>query len=159
MSITRRSRAVRRLGWGAFVSLALLVAACGGDDILEPDPALAPFLGDWDGTSLVLTSVANPDVHPDLIELGATFALNVQPSGQYTAILLFAGQSQTEIGQLEVSGSTLTLRRDFPSSSTSTATYSFPNSDRLVLDGDSEFDFNLDGTPEPARVHMEFDRR
>ena len=149
-----------RGGFIGFLAVLLLLGGCsGGSDTLQPDAAVAPFVGDWGASSLVVTSTANPDVHPDLIELGATFTMNVQPSGQYTAILLYAGQSSTEIGTVEVSGSTVTLHRDFPASSTSSSTYAFEGSSRLVLDGDTQFDFNLDGTPEPARAHIVFERR
>lgn len=134
-----------------------LLAACGSESV-GPDPGVAPLVGDWDATRLVLTSVANPQVKPDLIALGATFRMNVQPSGQYTAILLYAQQSSTEIGTLSVSGNTVTMKRDFPSRSTSAAVFSL-SGDHLTLDGDSEFDFNLDGTPEPALAHFELLRR
>lgn len=137
--------------------VAALLAGCGSDPA-GPDPAVALLVGDWDATRLVLTSVANPQVKPDLVALGATFRLNVQPSGQYTAIMLYAQQSSTEIGTLAVSGNTLTMKRAFPSPSTSAAVYSLDGS-RLTMDGDSEFDFNLDGTPEPALAHFELVRR
>jgi len=138
------------------MAVAFLVAGC-GDDVAGPDPALAPLVGAWTATKLVLTSVANPEVAPDLIALGADFKLDIQPSGQYTAILIYAGQASTEIGIVSVSGNTVTLARDFPTASTSTAVYAL-SGDQLTLDGDTEFDFNLDGTSEPARVHFELVR-
>ncbi len=137
----------------------LLTVGCGGSDgpTEVPDPALAPFVGSWTALAMVVTSVANPDVSPDLIQEGATFDLNVQPSGQYTASLIFLQQVSTEIGFVSVSGSTVTLKRDFPTKSTSTATYRFQGS-LLILDGASEFDFNLDGEPEAATAHIELQR-
>ena len=134
--------------------LMLFLLGC-GDDATGPDPQLTPFVGDWSATELVLTSVANPDVASDLIELGANFKLNVQPSGQYTAILIVAMQTSTEIGRVTISGNTLTLSRNFPTPSTTTGVYQFFGSD-FVLDGETEFDFNLDGTAEAARVHFRF---
>lgn len=148
---------VRRMGtgraWRVAVVAAWVLAGCGGTGTTDVDPAVAPFVGDWAATKLVLTSVANPDVSPDLIELGAEFKLNVQPSGQYTAILIYAQQTSTEIGTLSVAGNTVTLSRDFPSPSTTTGVYTL-SGNSLTLDGDTEFDFNLDGTPEPATVHF-----
>lgn len=143
------------------VLLATGIAAAGcSSDAVQDDPAVAPFVGEWLATSMVLTSAANPDVHPDLIELGATFSVNVQPSGQYTAILLYSGQSQTEIGQLTVSGNAVTLQPTFPAGADgATSTYSFADADHLVLDGDTEFDFNLDGTPEAATAHIALARK
>lgn len=157
---------VRRM-WGRGKSVlgaaaaVVLLSSCGGSsDPVVADPAVAPFVGDWNATALVVTSVANPDVHPDLIALGATFSINVQPSGQYTAILIYAGQPNTQIGQVSVSGSRITLHPEVPPGEPdATSTYSFPDADHLVLDGETEFDFNLDGTPEPALAHIELARK
>jgi hypothetical protein len=140
-------------------AVAVILTACSGNKSTEPDPSLAPFVGDWTAQTMTLTDKANPDVHPDLIALGATFTLNVQASGQYTAILLYASQASTEIGNLEVSGQTVTLHETFPSSSTTAGTFSFQGDDQFTLDGDSEFDFNLDGTMEPALAHIVFVRK
>jgi hypothetical protein len=151
-------RTVRRRWWcGAVVAASLLFVGC-GSDAAGPDPTLQPFVGDWDATKLVLTSVANPQVKPDLIALGASFRLNVQPSGQYTAVLIYAQQASTEIGWLSVSGNTVTMARDFPTRSRSNAVFVISGS-RLTLDGDTEFDFNLDGTPEAAVAHFELSKR
>jgi len=142
----------------AAVAFLVVLAGCGKESAVEPDPALAPFVGDWTATALVVTSVANPDVHPDLVQLGAEFSLNVQPSGQYTAILLYAAQSQTEVGNLSISGGFVTMNRTFPSAATSVSAFAFEGN-RLTLDGDTEFDFNLDGSPEPALARFELQRR
>ena len=143
----------------ALVWILALSAACGaGDAGLAPNPEVSPLVGDWEATAVVITSVANPDIAPDLIALGATFTLNVQPSGQYTVILLYAGQASTEIGILSVSGNVVTLNRSFPTHETSTAVYTLVGN-RLTLDGDTRFDFNLDGTSEAALGHFEMERR
>lgn len=152
---TKKAR--RHMLWGSAMLLACLVAGCGGDSV-GPDPSVALLVGDWDATRVVLTSVANPQVKPELIALGAAFRLNIQPSGQYTAILLYAAQSSTEIGTLSVSGNTVTMKRNFPTLATSAALFALEGN-HLTLDGDSEFDFNLDGTPEPALAHFELLRR
>ena len=153
----RGTRVWRRGRWtGPIVAVlaALAVSACSGKDSTGPDPELAPFVGDWKAVSMVLTSQANPEVSGDIITLGAAFALHIQESGQYTAILLFQGQSDTEIGTIEVSGSTITLHRTYPSVSTDAGVYSF-NGDHLIIDGTTDFDFNQDGTPEPALSHFD----
>lgn len=137
-------------GVQALSVLALLLAAGCGDGPAAPeqDP-IAPLVGDWEATRMKVTNVANPTVSPDLIELGARFTINIQPSGQYTAILIFLGQSTTEIGKITVEGSTLTFHRSFPSPDTATASIGIAG-DTVTLEGPTEFDFNLDGTPEPA---------
>lgn len=148
------ARCFRWLTGGPLVA-ALLLAGCSSGGV-GPKTSIAPLVGDWQATALVITSVADPSIHPDLIQLGATFTLNVQPSGQYTAILVYNGQPKTEIGQLSVRGDSITLS---PSSTTSgsatTGTYSVDSSN-LTIDGDTEFDFNLDGQNEPAKAHIVF---
>ena len=140
------------------LALAVL-AACGDDPVAVADPALAPFVGDWDATALTITSVANPETVVDLPAQGATFSINVQPSGAYTAVLIFARIAQTELGVIEVQGSTITLRRNFPTSQVNASTYEFRGPSVLVMDGDTEFDFNLDGTPEAGLAHFELAKR
>ena len=150
---------MRRRWVGAMV-LAVALSSCGGDDALAPDPSLARFVGDWRATSLVIASPLAPDLSVDLIELGASFDLNIQPSGYYTAILVFAGQAQTEMGLISLSGpSAVILDRQFPTPSRDISTFVFEGPDRLILDGDTEFDFNLDGTSEPATAHFDLQRR
>lgn len=141
------------------VLLAWTAGACSDSTGVDDDPAVAPFVGDWEATVLTLTSPVSEDFTVDLIELGATFTLNVQPSGTYTAVLTFMGQAQTEIGQVSVSGQTIILDRSFPTTDRSISTYAFDGPDRLILDGDTEFDFNLDGTADPAIAHFELVRR
>lgn len=153
MSAATQLRRSRRLVPGAVLLLAVIFAAACSKDSVTADPAVAPFVGDWAADSLVLTSVADPQTSLDLIALGAQFTLNVQPSGQYTAILIYGGQAPTEFGKLEVSGQTLTLRPNGSGSPTA-GTYSF-NGNHLIVDGETQFDFNLDGTNEPALEHLD----
>lgn len=153
---------VFRRGWVGWLAVATVLVVSGtacGEDPLAPDVGIEALVGDWEATSLTLTNVANPTVRPDLIELGATFDLNVQPSGQYTAILVFNLQSSTEIGQISVSGGEVTLRPSFPPGQpATTGTYSVTPT-TLIIDGSTRFDFNLDGTPEPALAHFEMVRK
>ena len=115
-------------------------------------------MGDWEAQVLTLSSVADPQVVRDLLDQGATFTLNVQPSSQYTAILVFVGQSSTEIGTISVTGATVTLNREFPTAGVTPGTYEFFGPDRFTIDGDTEFDFGS-GVDEPALTHFDLVRR
>lgn len=142
--------------------LSATLAACSGDGPVEPDPAVQPFVGEWDGIRMVVTNKANPDQNPDLIGDGlAEFFVDIQPSSQYTAQLTVLGRRNTEFGRVEVRGDQLILHRESPAPpSTTTATYRLSaDGDSLFLDGDTEFDFNLDGQPEPARAEIDLLRR
>jgi len=148
----------RRTGWVA--TALFLLAGCGGSDSFDPNDLLSECIGDWEATALVPTSPVTSSASADLIALGSTFNLNVQPSGTYTAVLIFQGLASTEIGTLSLSGgNTVVLDRTFPTASKEISTYIFKGSDRLILDGNTEFDFNFDEAPDEALAHFELVRR
>ena len=148
------TRLIRRLPL-----LSLFLVACGDPAATGPDPLIQPFVGDWKATAFVLTSSVSEQVSIDLIQLGGTFDLNIQPSGSYTAILVYAGLGQTEMGTISVTTTTVTLNREFPTKENEVSTYQFVGDSLLILDGDTEFDFNFDGTEDPALVHFELLRK
>ena len=111
------------------------------------------MVGDWLAESLAMTSVANPDLTVELDTLGAVFTLSVQPSGRYTAILEGFGQSSSEFGRLTVDGMYVILSPEVPLGPPSQALWERVG-DSVILEGDSEFDFNLDGTPEAATLRQ-----
>lgn len=100
---------------------------------------------------MVVTSLADPDVSPDITEFGATFTLSVQPSGRYLAILEGFGQASSESGTLTIDGEWVVFMRELPSPDESRARWERIGSS-VILEGDTEFDFNLDGTAEPATL-------
>lgn len=155
--MVRQCRFPMRLALWAVAAplIALPFQSCSKSAMVGPDPALAALVGNWQATSFVLTEVSDTTVQLDLIQLGATFSLNVQPSGQYTAILVYNGQPDTEIGQLSVSGDSITLHPTTPASSSATTGTYQANGSQLTINGDTEFDFNLDGTPDPATADIE----
>jgi hypothetical protein len=135
--------------------VALALSACGDGGGVGPDEALEAFVGDWSASRFVVRSRANPEIAPDLIStLGAEFTVNVQPSGQYTAILVYQSTPITELGQLEVVGDELVFHVSFPSARTTRSRFTFAGP-RVTLVGDTEFDYNFDGTPEPAEATIE----
>jgi hypothetical protein len=125
---------------------------CGnGPNGLDLNPDF--MVGEWLATSLAMTSVANPGLTVELDTLGAVFTLSVQPSGRYTAILQGFGQSSSEVGKLTVDGPNVVFMPDSPPGPDALAIWQRVG-DSVILDGDSDFDFNLDGTPEPATLRQ-----
>ena len=151
-----------RLGTASKRALGLAVllgAGCGssssGPDA-QPDPAIAPFVGDWTATEFRVTSSADPDQWFDVTDGGA-FSINVQPSGLYTAIVDFPDfPPVVEIGQLSAVGTSITLRPQGGPAATSSFSFDGPN--RLTLIGPTEFDFNRDFTAEPAEALIVLER-
>ena len=141
-----------------WVGLAVGLAGigCGSSSTFDPVSEFEPFVGTWDAVVFMVTADAPPHTTADVLTLGP-FWIDVQPSGRYQGVLEFLG-TQTEWGQLSIQSSTqLTLDADDQPPAPST--YRFATADSLILDGATAFDFNLDGTNEPAQVHMEIVRR
>ena len=139
--------------------LLLSLTGCGDPAPTGPAPLIEPFVGDWTATAFVLTSSVSDQVSIDLIQLGGTFDLNIQPSGSYTAILIYAGLGQTEMGTISATANTVTLNREFPSRENEASAYQFVGDTVLILDGDTEFDFDFDGLEDPALAHFELLRK
>lgn len=145
----------------------LIVGACGGDPIVPPagSEAIEPFVGTWDAEMFTVTSDADRSIVADLIEIGGSFTLNIQPSGQYTAQLSFTAtdslgiQPFVEIGQMTVTEGFVTLRPTVPPGAPVSSAYTFLSDDYLRLVGPTEFDFNFDEEPDPAELLAEIRRR
>ena len=135
---------------------SVLVAACDGSTEVEIDPLLEPFVGTWDAEVIRVTSDADTTLVADLMVNGA-FAINVQPSGSYTATLTFGGIPLTEFGTLSVGPNVITLRAD--GGQVAASVYSFQSPTYVTVDGPTEFDFNIDGILDPAQIYMEWRRR
>lgn len=148
-------RRYERCAFG-FLLIALLAAGCGEPTEVDIDPLLEAFVGMWDAEVILVTSDADTTQVADLMENGS-FAINVQPSGSYTATLTFGGIPLTEFGTLSVTPTVVTLRTD--QGQVAASVYSFQSADYVTVDGPTEFDFNLDGTLDPAQIYMEWRRR
>ena len=142
------------------LATCVLVAACGGSGGVEPDPAVAPFVGTWDATVYEIWPESDPDNVIDVLTGLGPFHISVEPSGQYTAVLEAGLGAQVQIGQLSVIGGTIRLDVTTPPGEpASTAAYQFTAADYLILDGDIEVDFNGDDTRDPGSQHLELQRR
>lgn len=151
----------RWTGWLGMITVTLALVACGGGDDnmpFVPIEAIQPFVGTWDAEVFTVTNDANSSTVADLTVNGS-FDLNIQPSGLYTATLVFGSIPLIEQGQLSVEGGFVTLRPNAPDTSPATSAFTFIRADYLRLLGPTEFDFNLDGTPEAAEALIELQRR
>jgi hypothetical protein len=144
------------------ISLVLLItgvflaASCSGAGT-DAGKELAPLVGTWRAQELVLTNKANPAQSFDLIEEGGEFNLSILASGQYVATLRAFGQPAAEMGRISVSGNRFTITPTSHDGSPTSGTWRFQG-EILVLDGDTQFDFNQDGTAQAATVHFKLFR-
>ena len=143
------------LGQTLIFCLSFLLLACSGDGT-GPGKELDPLVGAWRAKVLLMTNKANPTIQVDLVQQGATFTLSILSTGQYSASLSAFGVSNTEVGNVTVAGNHVTIAPTSPEGPSLVATWSFQGS-TLILDGDSEFDFNQDGIPEASIAHIELD--
>ncbi|HSM02993.1 MAG TPA: hypothetical protein VK858_00135 [Longimicrobiales bacterium] len=141
-------------------SLMLLgILACSDASPTGPSDEFTDLVGDWEAYLLEVAAVADPSVREDILAQGATFRVNFQPSGQYTAVLTFLGASQVEIGTADLDGNQLTLYRAVPSPDTSVAVLTRLDADHIRLEGTTFFDFEGDGTREEAELLAELARQ
>ena len=154
----RMGRMHRYIGTlGLMAVLALY--GCDEDALLgPPDPALAPLVGQWNGTTFHVAPQAAPGAGFDVIAQGGTFVLEIEPSGRYAAILESGGVVNGELGVITVDGNKMTQTPTSPPSDPSEVEWGMEGENHLTLDGEGEFDFNFDGVPDPAIVHIELDR-
>ena len=152
-------RSFRAFFRSLFMAAIVTSAACGSDGVAGPDDDLRFLVGDWEADVLVVSDPTNTAADVDLIAAGATFRINVQPSGAYTATLTAGVVPFTEIGSLEVDGNQITFYRDFPSADTATGTLTQLSPDRIRLLGETRFDFDSDGTAEDADLLTELVRQ
>jgi hypothetical protein len=137
---------------------ALLFASCGGDDDSSGPPD-SDLVGTWDATSIELTSVANPGTVVELISQGANGRLVLQSNGDFGLSVGIPGEP-TEFGN-GTWGATDVLTLSFGEGDIQ-GTWQFDielNGDSLRLTGaDSEWDFDDDGTEDPAKLDLALTR-
>lgn len=151
---------MRRIGREglALVIAILMLGACGGDNGVEVDPAVAPFVGTWDATVYDIWAESDPLNVIDVLTAFGPFTITVEPSGNYQAILASV-PPQVQFGRLTVVGTTIRLDvTSPPNQPAATGSYSFTSPDYLMLDGETDIDFNNDGTRDPAGSHIELQR-
>jgi hypothetical protein len=125
----------------AGAAVAVLVACGDSTGITAED-----LEGTWEASEIVFTNSANPSETVDLIDIGASLTVTVSASGTVSTVFDNGeGGTDSDSGTLGVDGTTLTIGGD---------TFEAERSgDVLTLtDATSEFDFDEDGTDEPATL-------
>ena len=118
---------------------------------------IAPLVGDWDATKLLLSNPDGTGTPVDALALGVRFSLNVQPSGVYTVLATAPGFAGVEIGRISVAEGEITFHVEFPRAGESRAAYEVTG-DTLLLNGATIIGF-LPGTDAEAGLEMEMARR
>ena len=112
----------------------ILMGACTDGTGLEVDD----LAGTWVATSIVFTSVADPEVSVDITAEGATATFLLDAEGAYTVTFVDGEENEIETGIYAVVGNVLTLTDSVEGSETWAIAR---DGDTMTLTGDDEFDF------------------
>ena len=134
----------------ALAPVALLALACGGTD----EPSIQSVSGFWTATRLEYVSVANSSVKVDLIASGGTATLDLNDNGNYTAVITPAGgAAQTTTGTWSYTADTFTMI-ETGSSGDMTFDMSIGNDTMTLTGANTDYDFDDNGTDEPAKLNI-----
>jgi hypothetical protein len=131
---------------GIFAVIGLATAVACGDSVAPEDIA-----GDWTATSFVFTSVDDPDLTADIIDLGGSVSLTLNANGTYSITFTLGGVPETDGGTYTIDGSDITLDEGDSDEVSGTIDLSGDTMTIRLTDG-VEFDFDDDGTDESATV-------
>ncbi len=124
----------------------ILMGACTDGTGLEVDD----LAGSWVATSIVFTSVADPEVSVDITAEGATATFLLDSEGAYTVTFVDAEENEVETGTYAVAGSVLTLTDSVEGAE---AWDVVRDGDTMTLTSDDdEFDFDDDQVEDPASL-------
>jgi hypothetical protein len=139
-----------RAYWRSGLAGAAIIAgaACGSDGGSGPSPG--EITGTWQLTKLQFVSQANPQLSIDLIALGGTATLTLDPSKAFSYTVTMPGSApETTTGTWSLSGDVLTvIRVGFIGEVQFNVTLS--GQTLTLAGGHVDFDVNQDGTDEPA---------
>ncbi len=101
---------------------------------------------------------ADTTVSVEIVSTGGRFNLNITSDGRYSAELVFRGAVARESGTIRVDGGSLFLTPVTPTPRPEGMVVWRLAAGRMIWDGESQLDFNGDGTPSPSLLHVEFVR-
>jgi hypothetical protein len=143
---------------GLWLTLAAFQLACGDDGPAE-DLTYADLIGQWSLLSLVITSDADPSTTFDFRAAGGSGSLHFEADSTFLLVLLPdpGSPTQSSTGPVTLDEGTVVLTDDAdPDGPVLTGTLS---GGRLAFETDqAEFDFDDDGTDEPAHISAVFTR-
>jgi hypothetical protein len=140
-------------GFASFFLAFSLVASC-SDTGTEPKKELAPLVGVWDAQVLSVPNPDDPSQTIDLVQEGASYALSVLSTGQYTAVFDLIVLQGHEAGTIEISGDGITMTPTIPPGSVMSGDWMFQG-DTLIVDAFRELDYDGDGEEELVFLHFE----
>lgn len=141
-----------RIALGTLGLVAAASIGCG--DSGSTGPSASSLIGTWSATKVEMVSLADTTYRIDGLEGGQTLVLYIYEDHTWESIQTRPGQSDFHgAGTWSLSGRTLTI----------TAEGESPEKFRVSCDGsimklslETTWDYDFDGTAEPARMSMHF---
>ncbi len=134
-------------------AIGVVSAACGGG---TSSPSTQSFAGTWNASKYELVSTSSPATSVNLAAQGVSASLVLNADNTFRTTLAIPGQpDEVSTGTWSASGDVLTLRQSAPFNSTFEFNYVLSGNKLTLTGADSEWDFNADGTPEPAKLNVE----
>jgi len=148
----------------AFVLLSLLIAACstteeGKFSLHGSVYSVSDIAGTWQATAAQFSrAVAEPALLVDIVEQGALVVLTIESDGDFTLSISGAPNgSEVSTGRLGFDEDLLVI--SFDDAPDDWEYYGISATDvSLTVSGPAEYDFEGDGSEEPANVTFEFER-
>jgi hypothetical protein len=138
-------RFVRR--WATTAGV-VAVAACGDSTGVQP----ADLAGTWQITTLEFSAIGGSAAVDLIGDQGATGTVEIESDGAFTLSVTVLGFTETETGTITVTGNEITLASQGDAAQGTISR----NGDTVTIDFDAgvEFDFDDDGTDEPATLRI-----
>lgn len=133
------------------VTLAGVASLACGDSLAPEDIA-----GTYEATTMVFTSQADPNTSADVLAAGYSFAIEFNSDGTLETTFTIGGSTDTDSGTYVIDGDAITINTDGdPASGTIDRS---GDTLTIVLTTGVEYDFDDDGSDEPATLRLIVER-
>jgi hypothetical protein len=135
--------------WVIAPLVGALAVACGEDIVVED------LIGTWNATEFVFSNFEDPVTDVDVIDLGGEVTIIIRADNTYTVQLELPGAEPEEVdGEWVLNGDVLTF--DEGTADETVFNISLSGTTLTIHTEDLEFDFDEDGTDEPAQLDATF---
>lgn len=139
------------------VAAFLIIVSCSSNstDPVEQDnnPNNWALVGTWVGTGFEFVSQADTSVKADLTTYGVAYSIIINHDSTYSSTTAFLGQNMVETGNVIVTATEITISPVNGVSHSGNYTQTATGFDIVITD--EGFDFDQDGTDEPAFLYIE----
>ncbi|WP_411030049.1 hypothetical protein [Spongiimicrobium sp. 3-5] len=164
---------LKNIRYGCYLTFFLILffnlSSCRSDESEGPDCSLtganfsvSDISGNWTATRAVFSLTATGPVQEvDIVAEGGSATLSIQSNGRFTLSILEAGEpNDTSSGNLciDIDILVVSFDGDAPEDYDFFGIDFIQGSNNMTIGGPAEFDFNDDGTLQPANIQLDLIR-